>query len=218
MRSPFLPGSGTARLVTLIALCLPLLVAGCKKEKPASKAAAKKQEAPAEQPAPAPAADEPEAAGEPVVAPSIDVTVDEAGAEVKAEVAAVEESAPEEAGTPSSDSVPPPAIDLDRLRKVFVALWCAEQRKASPEEVLKVYHEHDYPPLENWYDIWNRAVISPGWAQSILQEARATCPPPDNGPEVDPTKVLDNLPVPAGAGAPEGTPVPVAEPEPEPEK
>ena len=222
MRSPFLPGSGIARVLILATLCLALFLTGCKKEKPASKAAARKQKAPtaaaAGQPAPAPKAGEPEPAAEPEVTPSPDVAVEEAGKDMTAEVTAGEKAAaPEEAKTPSADAVPPPAVDLDRLRKVFVLLWCAEQRGASPEEVLALYHEHDYPPLENWYDIWSRAVISPGWAQSILQEARATCPRPDDG-EVDPTKVLENLPVPAGAGAPKGRPEPepTAEPAAEP--
>ncbi len=202
MRFPFLSGSGIATVAVLAALCLPLSVAGCKKEKPASKTAGKKQEAPAEKPVPAPTPDEPETTTEPVAAASVDAVAEPANPDVKAEVAGPEKAEPPAAGTPSADAVPPPAIDLDRLRKVFVALWCAEQRGASPEEVLKIYHQFDYPPLENWYDIWSRAVISPGWAQSILQEARATCPPPDDGPEVDPTKVLDNLPVPSGAAEP----------------
>ena len=68
-----------------------------------------------------------------------------------------------------------PAVDRERLKTLFVEMWCAEQRGASAQELLAIYHKYDYPPLENWYAVWHAASMDSQWARNILEAARSNC-------------------------------------------
>jgi len=78
-------------------------------------------------------------------------------------------------GTPSADTINEPAIDKERLEKVFITLWCAEQAGASSDELLDLYHKFDYPPLANWHGVWNIAISDTIWARTVLEKAKSHC-------------------------------------------
>jgi hypothetical protein len=66
-------------------------------------------------------------------------------------------------------------VDRDRLKALFVEMWCAEHRGASAEELLAIYNRHDYPPLDNWYAVWHQANLDTQWTRSIVEAARSAC-------------------------------------------
>ena len=98
---------------------------------------------------------------------------------------------------PVAPKPPAPAIDLDRLKGVYVEMWCAERKGADPDALLQLYHRFDYPPIENWYEVWNQALLNPGWARTTVAEARARCP--EVAGELKP-EGADAPTAPAGAG------------------
>lgn len=196
----------TCVFTVALALCFAGAIAGCKKDTPApaksEKGAAK--EAPQaenkaeEQPdkAPEDKAEEPTKAPEPeeAVVPDKAVKVEK----VEKLTPAPDKTAPNADGaTPSANAVPAPAIDREKLSEVFVAMWCAEQKGATPEELLVIYHKFDYPPLGNWYDVWNNAVVDTRWARKVMAEARSACPLEKPAAKAQPEEAEKPLPVPA---------------------
>jgi hypothetical protein len=189
-----------------LALCFASVVAGCKKNTPApakseegaSKEAPKADKKAKEQPDKA--ADE--KVEEPIEAPEPDEAVvpDKTAKEEKVEenTPPADKMAPNADGkTPSADAVSAPAIDREKLSEVFVAMWCAEQKGATPEELLVIYHKYDYPPLGNWYDVWNNAVVDSRWARKVMAEARSACPMKKPAAKAEPEDPEKPLPVPA---------------------
>lgn len=94
---------------------------------------------------------------------------------IKEDVASQEFARDERASMPSGDQIPSPAVDRDRLKEVFVDMWCAQLGGAGPDELMRIYHKYDYPPLTNWYDVWNKALTDPVWARTVMAAARAKC-------------------------------------------
>ena len=99
--------------------------------------------------------------------------------------------------------VKPVAVDQERLQAVFVEMWCAEQRGVGPDEMMAIYQKYDYPPLLDWYSVWNRALADPQWARATVRAARSNCPDAAKNP-VEPNK--------AGVDTAEGTPLAPAQP------
>jgi len=91
------------------------------------------------------------------------------------EEAATEGKPPEGPVVEARPETPTPAVDRERLKAVFVDMWCAEQRGASAEELLAIYHKYDYPPLDNWHAVWHSASVDMQWTRSILEAARSNC-------------------------------------------
>lgn len=191
-------------------LCLALGIGGCKKQQPEPGKAKRAQQEQAvekgEDKAKTPATQEsglpPGTAGTADTSPQQDsgqpepaegATSGKEGAE-QPEEAKTPHDGPK---TPSANTVAAPATDLEQLKEVFLAMWCAEQKGATPEELLTIYHKYDYPPLENWYDIWNNAVVDTRWARKVMAEARSTCPPEKEAADgKQPDKAEDPMPIP----------------------
>jgi hypothetical protein len=91
------------------------------------------------------------------------------------EAAKQEQPQDPKAGTPSRNTIQQPAVDRDRLEKVFIELWCAEQAGATSEQLLELYHKFDYPPLANWHGVWNEALLDSIWAKTVLEKAKSKC-------------------------------------------
>jgi hypothetical protein len=113
-------------------------------------------------------------------------------------------------------------VDRDRLKALFVEMWCAEHRGASAEELLAIYNRHDYPPLDNWYAVWHQANLDTQWTRSIVEAARSACwdvvkdkvapaAQPEGAPAAQPEGAPAAQPEGAPAAQPEGAPA--AQPE-----
>lgn len=172
--------------VLFVMVCVSLLSVGCKKKSAPDKGKAPEKTAPAAQktrPAPEPKdtaqSDEP---ANDIEAPQPDTVGSATTAQLLEPPLKLHEPVEKPADnpesgqqTPSANTIKAPAVDRERLEKVFIELWCAEKGGATKEELLKMYHKYDYPPLANWHGVWNEAITDSIWAREVLEKARSKC-------------------------------------------
>jgi hypothetical protein len=198
-------------LVLLVALALGL--SGCKKKPvaapPQQGAGQEKQGEPAE-----PAPTSPEKTAEEATAPVDAVAEPEVAPAPPAEEKAAE--LPQDLPRPpqvATTDTPPPGPDRKRLTALFAEMWCAQRRGANGDELLDIYHKYNYPPLDQWYDLWNEALVDRNWARETVAKARTRCPelvPPKEA--LDPAKApeLGVPPKPEAEAAPPAADAPAA--------
>lgn len=178
------PGTIVALLSLLSLLLIPV---GCtKKAEEGKKEAAKAEEtAPKAAPADEKKAENPSEAAkkeetpveETKVAetPPVEAKKEEGPDSMPGKPEGVPDAAGKDKALETDELTPPPELDQDRLKAVFIDMWCAERSGASPQELMAIYHKYDYPPLSNWYDIWNLALQDQVWARVAFEEAKSRC-------------------------------------------
>jgi len=72
---------------------------------------------------------------------------------------------------------PPAGVrpDRERLGRLFVEMWCAQQEGAGPDRLMEIYQKEDFPPLDSWYQVWNDALLDAKWARTIYEQAKSRC-------------------------------------------
>lgn len=175
--------------VLMVAVMLVVLV-GCKRDKPqtpaAPKESAQKESAQkVEEKGTAPAVAEAEKAA-PAAAEAPEDGDVQAEEDVAPAVPVVKTKAPVPITDATSDADPTPTTapqgeyvtgtDKKRLAGLFVDMWCAQGRGATQEELLKIYHGYDYPPLSRWHDYWSATMVDRSWVRDTVARARSRCP------------------------------------------
>jgi len=84
--------------------------------------------------------------------------------------------APDDEATLTASLYPPPLRTRERLRRLIVELWCAERAGADDAALLQLYLKHSFPPLNDWHNVWNRALEDSAWIRDVYDEVRAACP------------------------------------------
>ena len=80
----------------------------------------------------------------------------------------------------SAKLYPAPIQNKERLRRLTIELWCAERDGADDQTLMRLYLKHSYPSLQDWHNVWNRALEDAAWVRNVYDEVRETCPIPED--------------------------------------